>query len=494
MRKELTSYDNATVGSGTIVNEVLHAYNDFSQLTTEYQSHSGAVNVSTTPKVQYSYANGSDNTIRPTAMTYPDGRELNYNYGTANGIDDASSRVASLIDNDGTTHLVDYSYLGQNTFVIADDIEPEIKWTLADLTGTNDPDTGDIYSGFDRFGRIKDNRWYDYGSSTDVDRLKYGYNRAGNRTYRENTVANTQGKHFDELYGNDLIQRLKDLERGTLNANKDGVTDKSFAECWSLDETGNWKKFLEDNNGNGTWDLDQSRTSNDVNEITDITETAGASWTTPVYNKPGNMTTMPQPADPTSSYTATYDAWNRLVKIADGANTVAEYEYDGTKRRTIQKKYAAGSLDETRHLYYSKEWQILEERIDAEANPESQHIWGMRYIDDCILRDRDTTNNGTLDERLYALQDANWNVDALVNNSGTVQERFAYSAYGAPEFLNASFVPQISSASSWNTLYAGYRWDDVTELFHVRNRAYHTALGTWIQRQGNRMKLCRVCR
>ncbi|MEZ6131600.1 MAG: hypothetical protein R3C59_23260 [Planctomycetaceae bacterium] len=34
--------------------------------------------------------------------------------------------------------------------------------------------------------------------------------------------------------------------------------------------------FRQDDN-NGTWDLNQSRTSNDVNEITDITETGGSS-------------------------------------------------------------------------------------------------------------------------------------------------------------------------------------------------------------------------
>ena len=43
MRETLTSYDHATVGSGSIVNEVEFAYNDFSQLTQDYQSHSGGV-------------------------------------------------------------------------------------------------------------------------------------------------------------------------------------------------------------------------------------------------------------------------------------------------------------------------------------------------------------------------------------------------------------------------------------------------------------------
>ncbi|MBX3440779.1 MAG: hypothetical protein KF774_00130 [Planctomyces sp.] len=117
MREKLTSYDNPSVGSGSIVNETQFAYNAFGQLTHDYQSHAGAVNTMTTPNVQYAYANGSANTIRPTALTYPDGRVLNSSYGTTDGIDDAASRVASLIDDDGTSHLADYAYLGMGTFV-----------------------------------------------------------------------------------------------------------------------------------------------------------------------------------------------------------------------------------------------------------------------------------------------------------------------------------------------------------------------------------------
>ncbi|WP_339733792.1 hypothetical protein [uncultured Gimesia sp.] len=142
------------------------------------------------------------------------------------------------------------------------------------------------------------------------------------------------------------------------------------------------------------------------------------------------MTTIPQPADPTTSFTATYDAWNRLVKLTDGSDTIAEYAYDGRNYRIIQKSFVSGSLDETRHLYYTDSWQALEERIDSETSPERQFVWGMRYIDDLVLRDRDTTGNGILDERLYALQDGNWNVTAICDENGDVQERYAYDSYG----------------------------------------------------------------
>ena len=38
MREKITSYDNATVGSGSVVNEVQFAYNDFGQITHDYQA------------------------------------------------------------------------------------------------------------------------------------------------------------------------------------------------------------------------------------------------------------------------------------------------------------------------------------------------------------------------------------------------------------------------------------------------------------------------
>jgi len=171
MRQKLTSYNSESVGSGSIVNEVQFAYNNFGQITKDYQAHGGGVNTSTTPKVQYGYANGSVNTIRPTTITYPNGRVITYDYGSANFIPDAASRIGSIVDDVPSTHLSDYSYLGLGTFIEVDYTEPDIKWSMVGTAGGNDPDTGDIYRGFDRFGSNKDNYWYDYGSSTDVDRI-----------------------------------------------------------------------------------------------------------------------------------------------------------------------------------------------------------------------------------------------------------------------------------------------------------------------------------
>ena len=83
-------------------------------------------------------------------------------------------------------------------------------------------------------------------------------------------------------------------------------------EDWTLDAQGNWSNYV--TKTAGTTDLNQSRTTNDVNEITNITETTGPSWATPSFDTAGNMTTIPKPTTLTTSYTATYDAFNRLVE------------------------------------------------------------------------------------------------------------------------------------------------------------------------------------
>ena len=126
------------------------------------------------------------------------------------------------------THLADYSYLGRGGFVVTDYTEPQIKYTLVGTAGGNDPDTGDIYHGLDRFGRIKDSYWYNYGTSTDADRIKYGYDRVGNRLWRDNTVDPTDS--YSEQYLYDEINRLQELERGELDSNHN-IINETFAEC-----------------------------------------------------------------------------------------------------------------------------------------------------------------------------------------------------------------------------------------------------------------------
>jgi len=59
--------------------------------------------------------------------------------------------------------------------------------TYIKLATESTGDAGDQYTGLDRFGRIVDQRWIN-GSNTDVDRYQFGYDRDGNRLYKDNKV------------------------------------------------------------------------------------------------------------------------------------------------------------------------------------------------------------------------------------------------------------------------------------------------------------------
>jgi RHS repeat-associated protein len=236
---------------------------------------------------------------------------------------------------------------------------------------------------------------------------------------------------------------------------------------------------------NGSPVLNQTRANNKANEITEIeTPPEQTQWAEPEYDARGNMITVPKPNSPASAFTCTWDAWDRLIQVKDGESVVATYAYDGLNHRITK------TVGETiRHAYYNTAWQLLETRetTDPEAAPEDldpkeQYIWSVRYIDAPVLRDRDTDDDGDLDETLYFCNDANMNVTALVEPDGDVVERYAYTPYGKPSFFDASWNPRAESAYDNAILYCGYYYDKETGLYHVRYRYYHPFLGLLLSR------------
>ncbi len=93
--------------------------------------------------------------------------------------------------------------------------------------------------------------------------------------------------------------------------------------------------------------------------------------------------------------------------------------YDGLGRRIQVNNGTANDL------YYSSDWQVLEEQVIGEATANS--VWSPVYVDAMVLPDSGT---GALNQRVWVQQDANWNVTALVNGSESVVERDAYDPNG----------------------------------------------------------------
>jgi RHS repeat-associated protein len=96
-----------------------------------------------------------------------------------------------------------------------------------------------------------------------------------------------------------------------------------------------------------------------------------------------------------------------------------------------------------------------------------------------VLRDRDSNGDGTLDERLWVVQDANYNVTALFDNSGNVVERYIYDPFGQVTILDANWNVLTASAFGWAHLHQGGRFDATSGLYHFRYRDYSSTLGRW---------------
>lgn len=112
-----TTWVDQRLGSGTILNQVQNLHNEFGQQKDSYQAHDGSVNTSSKSNVRFNYYCGGGNRVRIAGMTYPNGRDLTYDYSVADGMNDACSRIESVINTSDSLHLATYRYLGTSGFV-----------------------------------------------------------------------------------------------------------------------------------------------------------------------------------------------------------------------------------------------------------------------------------------------------------------------------------------------------------------------------------------
>jgi YD repeat-containing protein len=468
------------------LNQVLYVYNNFGQVTKEYQEHQGLVdndglNGDDSLYVGYQYADGSANHLRPTGITYPSGRTITYVYNA--GTDDALSRVSSVKYGAAADERVDYDYLGLDAVMRTYDPDLDLEFTLAGGTG-DDPYDDAGGGGLDRFGRITDIQWKQNGSL--VEQYQYGYDRAGNRLWKAAPLAAAAGQDFDELYAYDEMFRLIGMDRGELNATNEGLVGGSltFSQDYTVDALGNHESFVEDSDGDATADTDEDRTFNEANEL--LTIDGSASHV--AHDKNGAMTRVTKAGDSDDHYDLVRDAWGRIVRIDDGGQTLRAFEFDGLGRRVEKHEFMAGTLDQSLHVYFSNQWQVVEERTGnittgvIAADPAEQFTYGTRYVDEIIQRLRDTNADGTLNERLHYVQDAVFDVTALVDATGAVVERILYTPHGAAQILTATYTDRTTTAYQNTRLFRGLERDLETQIQRNRNRDYFHWIERWDQR------------
>jgi RHS repeat-associated protein len=486
---KVTQYDTATVGSGSLVDDVKYTYDDWGNLSQFKQDVDSDLDGSASGRaafqVDYAYAKATTgrNTIRRTGMTLPGATGVSFDYISTGGrLDDAASRVTRVGVDTSTASKVpvaQYEYLGAARLVGTDLLQPKARWNHFEgaVSGTPYPD-------LDRFNRVEDSRWTSYkGTGTrDFYDVDIAYDPASNILgVTDNVHKNSGGnRNFDALYTLDQLNRLIRADEGTLSwsGGTGSIANRSRDERWldgsgnlALSQTGNWLRRRLDLNGDGNFtgtnELDDTGVFSLANELkTRDTDSNGTPNYTLAYDKVGNQTSDGL------GYDYVYDAFGRLVaihKAGDPGVVYAQYRYNGLGFRIGWRSDTSGNgyvdtNDPWYYFCYDDAWRIVATFRASDTYPKEVFVYhnaglggwgggGSSYIDSVILRDKEIKAKWseeateTREERRYYCQNWRADVSAILTDTGSMVEWVKYSSYGVPFALP---VGDTDSDGDWD--------------------------------------------
>lgn len=191
------------------------------------------------------------------------------------------------------------------------------------------------------------------------------------------------------------------------------------------------------------------------------------------------------PRRPGMSAPGALRAWNIVVgavgggpvpNYAVGLQLMSQYpamDFACHRCMSAPRGHSGGTVLEG-YTYLGLETIVTRAHPQTGSAAKTTYTWGLGYIDDLVER---TDSSGT---RLYAQQDAGFNVTALISTAGTVVERFAYDPYGAATVLTSGWSATTDSCN-WAFRWKGGRYDSGNGLYNFRNRDYSPTLGRWMQ-------------
>ena len=234
-------------------------------------------------------------------------------------------------------------------------------------------------------------------------------------------------------------------------------TDGNLDQAWDLSLVGNWATFTENQ-------LQQTRTHDAVHQLTAI----GSD--TYEYDANGNLASKGVGGETTHFY---WDFDNRLNNCEPPDGQIITYAFDALGRR-VSKTVPDGEGSATtvfvgtiQELEYSPHaMQVVAEYAAdaAPASPACKFVYA-EYIDEPVMM---LSVSGVTTTPYYYHQNSLYSVAAISDAAGTVAERYAYSAYGDPVFLDANATlldPQASTIGNPH-LFTGRRLDEETGLYY----------------------------
>ncbi len=377
---------------------------------------------------------------RRTGITYPDGSVVARSYTARDQlaqIDYNSSMVATFAYDAGSR---------RTSRVLGDTPGTQTTWT---------------------YGRQDD---LPTAISSDIAGASFSYTYDANKNKLTEGISAPMADYGFSSTSYDSADRLTAWNR----------TDGNLDQAWNLSLVGDWATFTENQ-------VQELRTHTAVHEIATIDATSI------VHDATGNLTR--NASDTLDRYTWDFD--NRLATADVDQDGTAEcgYQYDALGRRVSRTipdgegsatTVFVGTIQELEYSPHAMQ-VVAEYAADAvAASPERKFVYA-EYIDEPVMMVDETALGSTgagIEEAYYYHQNSLYSVAAITDATGTVVERYAYSAYGGPLFLDANanlLNPQATTIGN-PYLFTGRRLDEETTLYYYRARMYDAELGRFVGR------------
>jgi RHS repeat-associated protein len=241
-------------------------------------------------------------------------------------------------------------------------------------------------------------------------------------------------------------------------------SDNNLTQAWNLCSVGDWNSITENAST-------QSRTHGPTHELLNVAGQAVQ------HDVKGNMTLIPANLRSTTSstpqpLTLTRDFDNRLASVDTNNDSTADVLY---KRNALGRRVYRDD-GTTATVYVQSDQQTIADYTagTAPTSPTYTYVYAS-YIDEPVMR----SGSGNL---VYLHRNQQYSVISLTNASGTITERYVYSAYGTPTITDASGTVRATSAIRNRYLYTGREWDEKLPLYHYRARMYDSAAGRFCSR------------
>ena len=252
---KITNHGNAATSADDVTDingQVTFTYDGYGNLISQTQDIDSEITPGSgvaAQVVQYEYGSTDG---RLNSFTYPNGRQINFGYGTLGGISDRLARIEKITNGTMFVYpsddvIAEYEFVGARRVVrknywLGQTTTPKIQldhYGEYDYTNNEVDEVSGTYAGLDRFGRVTKHLWVDNAASPalPIFDVHHGYDFESNRTYADRQVYYGYSHH----YAYDDLNRLETFKAGVLNATKSDLeTYRQWrVQDWTLDQFGN---------------------------------------------------------------------------------------------------------------------------------------------------------------------------------------------------------------------------------------------------------------